>query len=102
MTTKDITGPDLGPSGWCGDPKRGASMGRPSVLPDTFTGKLRLQRIRLDQGGYDKGGAYWGSGNPLYWAGSADGELSYFLRAKDRTTAKARIHEKYPAATYYR
>lgn len=46
----------------------GAPMGRPAfghgVAPTTaFT----LRRIRLNNGGYDRGGAYWGVGAPLYW-----------------------------------
>jgi hypothetical protein len=49
--------------------RRGASMGRPSSPPDpNYKGVMRLERIRLDSGGYDSGGAYWGHGEPLYRA----------------------------------
>ena len=57
-----------------GDPKRGASHGRsdrihnPLGSPRLGTKRLYLRRLRLDSGGYDEGDAYWGHGDPLYWA----------------------------------
>ena len=46
----------------------GAPMGRPAYghgeQPST---PFELRRIRINQGGYDDGGAYWGTGQPLYW-----------------------------------
>jgi hypothetical protein len=54
--------------GWMGDPKRGASHGRPDRVHDPLgnpwlgTERLYLLRLRLDSGGYDEGGAYWGHG----------------------------------------
>jgi len=47
--------------GWCGDRTRGAGMGRTSGLPENFAGPLQLRHVPLDSGGYDPGGAYWGS-----------------------------------------
>ncbi len=41
----------------------GASMGRPS---EALEGKVKLFQVRLDSGGYDNGGAYWGPGEPLW------------------------------------
>lgn len=40
----------------------GASMGRDSVPLGSFDQSVpvRLRRVRLDAGGYDEGGAYWG------------------------------------------
>ena len=64
----------------------GAPMGR-RELP--VSGKVRLARVRLDAGGYDPGGAYWGSGQPLYCAWNDEGEV--YLRAPSREAAKARI-----------
>lgn len=62
--------------------KYGAPMGRPDRTPDQYeiitnkltgekfkafkTGKICRKRVRLDSGGYDMGGAYWGLGAPLY------------------------------------
>ena len=46
----------------------GAPMGRPAqgVGADPMT-PFELRRIRINNGGYDDGGAYWGIGQPLYW-----------------------------------
>jgi hypothetical protein len=69
----------------------GAPMGRsgsfPGQRPD---GKLRVYRVRLDRGGYDDGGAYWGTGEPLYCAEDGD-TFRTFTRAYDRQEAYQRI-----------
>jgi hypothetical protein len=64
-------------------------------------GKIHLQRIRIDSGGYDAGGAYWGLGQPLWCAMDQDGNTLFF-RAPDRATAKARILADWPNATFFR
>jgi len=63
--------------------------------------KVTLQRVRLDSGGYDPQGAYWGIGQPLYWAATDDGELDTTLRADDRDDAKAQVREIIPGARFY-
>lgn len=99
-------------TGWMGDPKRGAQLGRPSTDPATVTElktpfRFYLQRVRLDAGGYDSGGAYWGVGAPLYRfeAGEGPNELTDwpagFLRARTRADAKRQLRETYPAARFY-
>jgi hypothetical protein len=62
-----------------------------------------LRRVRLDAGGYDEGGAYWGRGGPLYHACEyrTDG-LDYFFRARDRQHAKEVVLARYPNARFYR
>jgi|SRR5436190_20049161 len=85
----------------------GAPMGRMSRTqgdPATDSKPLSLRRIRLDSGGYDPGGAYWGLGAPLYWAGNCgDGlDVDMFLRARNRDDAKAQIRADYPGARFYR
>jgi hypothetical protein len=84
--------------GWMGDPKHGASMGRTSRPSgfDTRACRVALRRVRLDSVGYDRGGAYWGIVQPLYWAfqdtgpgHDADGELLF--RVINRETAKAKV-----------
>ena len=87
------------------DSRYGAPMGRRSitqgdVLPTDPP--LSLRRIRLDRGGYDQGGAYWGLGQLLFWCGSDDGYIDYFFRAKDREAAKAKVREDYPEARFHR
>jgi hypothetical protein len=95
---------DNDPRGWCGDPKRGAAMGRPTVDADDRTApvKLYLRRSYLDNGGYDRNGTYFGIGAPLYWCADADGEIDFMLRARDRADAKRQVVAKYPNATFWR
>lgn len=91
------------PRGWGGDPKRGAALGRPSVRGEaSFAGRLTLRHIRLDQGGYDPNGTYFGLGPPLYWYASDDGSIDDMLRAGTRESAKAQILKIYPNAKFYR
>ena len=100
----------------------GAPMGR-HTGPEPASGgdKWHLRKIRLDSGGYDPGGAYWGIGLPLYWAMNQDGAEVFFRLERgdyrealrypeqrwgdngDRTVAKHVIRRDYdPAATFYR
>lgn len=90
------------PKGWCGDPKRGAALGRASII-GAYDGKsMALRYIPLDSGGYDKLGTYWGHGRRLYWAASQDGEIELMLRADDRDDAKAQVRAQYPGAKFKR
>ncbi len=63
---------------------------------------VSLQHIRLNNGGYDSGGAYWGLGQPLYWAGSDNGAVDLWFRASDRAAAKAHVLASFPNASFYR
>ncbi|SFI05427.1 hypothetical protein [Methylobacterium brachiatum] len=78
--------------GWMGDRSRGAGMGRPSPAVSNLDPEHRIQlfRVRLDSGGYDAGGAYWGHGQRLYCAMDHNGWTHYF-RASNRDTAKQYI-----------
>jgi hypothetical protein len=81
----------------------GAPMGRrtgPDYL-ETSAGPLRLVRIRINGGGYDPGGAYWGLGAPLWYVEDQDGN-SQFFRARDRASAKATVAGRWPGARFYR
>lgn len=92
------------PKGWCGDPKRGAAMGRYSKFeaPKEASVKLVLQRVQLDSGGYDSNGTYFGSGDPLYWYASEDYSIESQIRAHDRNEAKEKIRGRFPNARFYR
>jgi hypothetical protein len=90
------------------DCKYGAPFGRP-CRPNAYTEslpqdplKLYLQRVHINSGGYDAGGAYWGLGQRLYTAFDADGTFCRFLRANSRDAAKRSICNDYPEATFYR
>lgn len=80
----------------------GAPLGRPNAIPVTPPCKVSLRRVRLNSGGYDQGGAYWGVGRALYWAGDDDGLLDLFFRAVTRESAKAHLRTLYPAVRFYR
>jgi hypothetical protein len=70
------------------------------VFPD-YTSHVILQQKRLNMGGYDKFGLYYGVGERLYYiaAISADG-MEYIyedeFRAKDRTEAIEIAKEIFP------
>jgi hypothetical protein len=64
--------------------------------------KLSLQRIRLNSGGYDPNGTYFGWGAPLYWYANDEGTVDAMLRASSRAEAKRKVLEKYPNAHFYR
>jgi hypothetical protein len=71
--------------------KYGAPMGRPST-GDAPKGKVSLFRVKMVDGDYDDGGAYWGGypSAPLYCArGEAvnGDEYQRFARAHSRTKA---------------
>jgi hypothetical protein len=89
----------------------GASMGRYSTpdyeLPKGPV-KVSLQQIPLDSGGYDSGGAYWGTGETL-WRASDDisaplgtDYFQFWLRAPSREAAKRAVLAKLPGARFYR
>jgi hypothetical protein len=66
-------------------------MGRCSQdpAPGEPIGLVRVKRAIMSScGAYDEGGAYWGTGTPLYCAWSASGFRRYF-RAPSRASALA-------------
>jgi len=75
-----------------GAPKGRKEFGRPN---DSEKRNVRLFRVRLNSGGYDDGGAYWGTGSPLWCADGADddgpGEFFQFTRANTRREAAERL-----------
>jgi len=82
----------------------GAQMGRRSDPPMDYTGeRLRLRRVPLNSGGYDPGGAYWGTGGPL-WCAWSDG-FEFYTRASSREGAKAGLAgyvKPYATPKFYR
>lgn len=80
---------------------RGASMGRQSnIATPRSPVKFKMERVRLNSGGYDNGGAYWGWGDPLYFA-YAEGN-SMFVRGASREAAKRQVRLSFPLATFYK
>lgn len=67
-----------------------------------FEGVVSLRKVDLDSGGYDRGGAYWGHGAPIWSALSECGVIDMIVRAPTREAAKNMIREKAPKARFYR
>jgi hypothetical protein len=80
----------------------GAPMGRPSHAHPANAYKVYVSKVKLDSGGYDRGGAYWGHGQRLFWATDATGEFSHFLRACSRMDAIDLLQDDFPELTFYR
>ena len=85
----------------------GAPMGRLAWGLIEYRGRpmmMYLQRVRLVDGDYDLGGAYWGGppSLPLFCAWAEDDEARVFVRAKDRTAAKLEVKEYFPNAKFFR
>jgi hypothetical protein len=76
------------PKGYCGDPGRGAAMGRADINPEAEpAGPLTVCYVELDEGGYDVCGTYWGNSASafLYFAygSTTDGEdIEIFIWAQ--------------------
>jgi hypothetical protein len=65
---------------------------------------MHLVRVRLDAGGYDGGGAYWGhgvGGERLYGFAFSN-DICGFVWAKDREAAKEAVRDIHPLARFYR
>lgn len=85
----------------------GAQMGRRDAKPADFltVRKMHLVRVPMSACGcYDKGGAYWGNGAPLWCAwGESDTEEAYcFGRAATRELAKIGVWRVFPLSKFYR
>jgi hypothetical protein len=88
----------------------GAGMGRRNTVtePD-FPVRFHLVKMRMSAGGdYDQGGAYWGCGNHQIgwmfhaWGDAEEFEQEVFIRALNRTEAKAEVLKLFPNAKFYR
>lgn len=86
----------------------GAPMGRRNILPDDCDEAVKLQMVKLQwvDGDYDEGGAYWGggSGDSIYFASGENDEIviEVYVRARNRTAAKAKVRRLLPNAKFYR
>lgn len=84
----------------------GAPMGRANSTGYTITEQavpVRLVHCPLNSGGYDRGGAYWGIGAPLYYfEASPAGLVSGYVRGRTREAAKLEVRKLYPKARFYR
>ena len=76
----------------------GAPMGRrENITEPRYPVKFHLQRIRLNLGGYDAGGAYWGHGrDPLYCVFSDDPRFQFYARGQDKAEVVMELVTRYP------
>ncbi len=91
---------DNDPKGWCGDITRGAALGRSAIRDEDseYEGVIHLRRVRLNSGGYDRNGTYFGGGAPLYWYANKDGTIDGMTRASGREHAREIVLKEYPKA----
>ena len=86
---------------------RGAPMGRCNWGLTEHRNRpmmMYVQRVKLIDGDYDLGGAYWGGppSLPLFCAWAEDDEARVFVRAENRNAAKLRVKEHFPNAKFFR
>jgi hypothetical protein len=62
-------------------------------IPPDLPYQVSLRRVPLNSGGYDEGGAYWGTGHALWWAYCFTDQFEYqqFVRAASRTSAACKL-----------
>lgn len=90
---------------------RGADMGRRNQIEGNPE-RLHLQKLRLVDGGYDTGGAYWGGGKdiPPMWCAFSNYDtqnefpIRVFVRGWTRVEAKQKVLKllKGEGWTFYR
>ena len=76
---------------------RGAAIGRTSHAHPP-AGRCRLFRVRVS-GGYDDGGAYWGTVNPVYCL--RQGAFDWFCNAPYAGFAVGVFDQRYPDANFW-
>lgn len=69
---------------------------RLAVVHNPGAPMFEIQPVPLDDGGYDEGGAYWGLGDPLYYAGTDCGRWGLYIRAPSAAEAAAAFRDANP------
>ncbi len=64
--------------------------------------KFYLKRVRLNSGGYDSSGEYFGIGATLYQYQADSMYSCRYIRAYDRNHAKKQISLVYPQARFFK
>ncbi len=85
----------------------GAQMGRRDNIEDPDAPvKFHIIMMKLVDGDYDQGGAYWGCdpSQPMWRAIGEDEDMvnEMFIRARTRDEAKASVLKAFPNARFYR
>jgi hypothetical protein len=85
--------------------QRGSSMGRKDYITEPLLDTtFHLERIPINKGGYDSGGAYWGTGAHLYiaYAQGSEEEQRVFVRAWTRSGAKTKVYQSFRNARFFK
>jgi hypothetical protein len=64
--------------------------------------KVSISRIRLNGGGYDRRGRYWGNGAPLFHVASDYDDVNFEIRVPDREAAIEEVTRRYPGVRFHR
>jgi hypothetical protein len=78
--------------------RRHFAVAKAYLNPPAGTIDISVTRCNIDSGGYDSGGAYWGTGDPLYYVASDNGTIDLYLRCKSSRAAKAEVISRFPNA----
>ena len=87
------------PKGWCGDPSRGAALGRPTIEDGEPEGPITVCETHLDRDGYDRNGTYFGHGSSLFWYADESGNLDACERAAGVARMLEILSARYPGVT---
>jgi hypothetical protein len=68
------------------------------MTKETYSGRVHVKRVPLNQGGYTSCGCYFGTGSPLYNIWDDEGIDDEYVRAQDREDALWRARRRYPLA----
>ena len=78
-------------------------MGRPdNIIDASASNRFHLYRLKLHDGDYDNGGAYWGGGGDPLWHTFDHQGNELFCRARNRSEAKNRVRESLPNAKFFK
>jgi hypothetical protein len=71
--------------------KKRALRKRYGRATSAMTRRFEVTRVRLDSGGYDSGGRYYGSGPPLFHVYDKETEKEETVRAADAKSARQKV-----------
>lgn len=77
----------------------------PRYDPNNYRGginRVSLVRVKLNRGGYDSRGEYFGVGAPLWSASDDNGEFYEMFRAANRKAARQMLLDEFPNMRFYR
>lgn len=75
---------------------------RHDLTVNAHAAPFHMVRVRLDSGGYDSGGAYWGIGDRLYYYQGPITDIDGYVRGRTREAAKAAVRAIHPHARFFR